>query len=630
MRYICTVFIAFLCINNCWSKELSFGFDYPDSISKNADAVVLLDETTYTRTSKSNLKQEIHFVITILSERADNQANFVLYYDKFSSISNLECIIYDAKGTKVRKVKSSEIRDYSAYDGFSLFSDNRVKQFTALNPTYPYTIELSYTTNYDGFLGIPTWTALNGYRVGVKKAILTLNYPQNLAVNYKEKHTDQVHRIESTLNNTTSVSWTAENLIAIDYERFSPELSEQLPMVLFSPKEFLYDKSEGSFDSWQSLGKWNYGLFENNYVLNNKTKQELDRLKNSLTDKHKLVKGIYNYMQSKTRYVSIQLGIGGFKPFSPQLVDEVGYGDCKALSYYTKSLLDYLGIESYYAVIGVNSRKIEFPDFPSINQMNHAILCVPINNDTIWLECTSQTAPFNYLFSGSAGRNALLITAEGGKIVRTCNPTENRKSNIAAVKIDSKGEILCDITTNCTGAFYDEDFGKLQLSNKELRELVLNESPVSDISIINTNVIHKEQVPEIAVNKKFTTRSMVTKSGNRLFVELSPFMSLQRIVPQKNERRNPIFLEETIVYHDSIMLELPIGQVIEFCPEGKQIESEYGNYYSKITSENGKVTFNRTLTINKACYPKENYIDFIGFVNSAAEADKCKIILKSL
>jgi hypothetical protein len=63
------------------------------------------------------------------------------------------------------------------------------------------------------------------------------------------------------------------------------------------------------------------------------------------------VRTLYNYMQQRTRYVSIQVGIGGWQPFLASVVDEKGYGDCKALAHYMKSILDAVGIRSVYTLV---------------------------------------------------------------------------------------------------------------------------------------------------------------------------------------------------------------------------------------------------------------------------------------
>jgi hypothetical protein len=54
-----------------------------------------------------------------------------------------------------------------------------------------------------------------------------------------------------------------------------------------------------------------------------------------------------------------------------------GYGDCKGLTNYMKTLLDAAGIKSYYSVITSDETPLSFdPDFPKMGG-NHVILMIP-------------------------------------------------------------------------------------------------------------------------------------------------------------------------------------------------------------------------------------------------------------
>ncbi len=44
-------------------------------------------------------------------------------------------------------------------------------------------------------------------------------------------------------------------------------------------------------------------------------------------------------------------GIGGWKPMLVEDVRKKGYGDCKALTNYMRTLLQAAGIKSYYCII---------------------------------------------------------------------------------------------------------------------------------------------------------------------------------------------------------------------------------------------------------------------------------------
>ena len=108
------------------------------------------------------------------------------------------------------------------------------------------------------------------------------------------------------------------------------------------------DGNDGDLTSWKNFGNWYYNLCKGVVNLSDETKNTLkEMVKNAANDKEKM-KIIYKYLQANFRYVSIQLGIGGYKPFDAAFVNQKKYGDCKALSNYMKACLDAIGINSYH------------------------------------------------------------------------------------------------------------------------------------------------------------------------------------------------------------------------------------------------------------------------------------------
>src|SRR6185503_18169122 len=191
------------------------------------------------------------------------------------------------------------------------------------------------------------------------------------------------------------------------------------PHVSIVSDRFSHYGFEGDLSSWKSFGQWINTLYSGLDILPPDRQQFFTQLVKDASDNKEKIKRIYQYMQKNFRYVSIQLGIGGLKPFSAEFTDKKKYGDCKALSNYMKAALKSVGIPSHIAIINAeyNQEPVD-PNFPA-NGFNHVILCVPGQNDSIWLECTSSTAAFGELGSFTENRNALLITDNGGVLVPT-------------------------------------------------------------------------------------------------------------------------------------------------------------------------------------------------------------------
>ncbi len=74
--------------------------------------------------------------------------------------------------------------------------------------------------------------------------------------------------------------------------------------------------------------------------------RKVHELTDHLTDKRQKVFALYDYLQKNTRYISVQLGIGGWQPFPADYVATKRYGDCKALSNFMVALLKEAGIKA--------------------------------------------------------------------------------------------------------------------------------------------------------------------------------------------------------------------------------------------------------------------------------------------
>src|ERR1700683_4619629 len=113
----------------------------PDSLKKDARAVMREDETILEIKSPEKAIEKTHRVFTIINENADNIGGYSSWYDKFISINWIDGILYDANGKEVKHVKKKDMEGRSYLSAENLADDVRYKLHNFYCRVYPYTVD---------------------------------------------------------------------------------------------------------------------------------------------------------------------------------------------------------------------------------------------------------------------------------------------------------------------------------------------------------------------------------------------------------------------------------------------------------------------------------------------------------
>lgn len=576
--------------------------------------------------------EKVHLVVTILEQNGDDLGKLVIPYDKSTKVKELSGRSYNALGQPDNKMKSSEIQDVNYTSGGAIYDDLRLK-IAEINPdSYPCTVEYNYEIEYDGLISYPEFRPLTDYRLSIEKSSFRFTCPNNLKFRYREQNLPEGCRTEKNINGKNTLEWKLDSLTAWKEEPKSPALQTQTPGVILAPTEFTYFNTSGKMNTWKEFGQWANGLNQGLDQLPDERQAEIRKMIGEVKDTIRTIETLYKYMQKRTRYVGIQLGLGGFKPFPAETVDRLGYGDCKALSNYMKAILKCAGIPSIYVLAGAGpNRGITMADFPTNNQNNHVILCVPLKKDSIWLECTSQTMPSGYTGTFTAGKQVLLITPEGGKLARIplmdLNQTSQKRT--AEVSISPSGSLHVTAKTNYCGYDYEDVSQNLTESKKEQEKDLLERLGIPGITIHSFEYQDKQNIiPEVNELIDLSSDLFVSKTGSRLFVPLN-VLNQKIAVPSKIEnRRMPVRQKFAYSEHDSLIFKLPEGYETESSPKNKNIKSDFGEYTTRLNSQNGQVIYIRELKIYKGEWPKERYQELTDFYTTVSTGDKNKLVLK--
>ncbi len=597
------------------------------SFAQKYNAEVLEYQSDYS-VKGDEVTEHILIKTRINKQEGDEYSICSIPYSKNRKIERFDAWIEYEKGLPLYKLKKNEAYDKNAYsDG--LYTDHFIKIFKLTVNEYPHIIVTEYNRTLRNIMLICDWSPKMYEEIPVLKASLSVTIPKGYA--YKKYLKGSVNEtIEELPDGSTKLRYTSAIATPFKDEIF-PLPDCNLPTVTVLPVSFVNER-EGSWDSWQSYGYWISELNAGMDVLPDTEKAIVDKIINGVSDKREITRKLYHYLQDNTRYINVSIGIGNLMPYPAEYVCKNRYGDCKALTNYMKALLDYAGIDSYYCVVNAGNSVKKFETENVSHQFNHAILAVPIENDTIWLENTSNIDPFAHMGPFTQNRPALLINGNESKLVNV--PSLNKWQVLDTKKmefeIDNDGNATVKQYCSFRGASFDYYNGLSNILDKNdqdrrIRNTIdLENAEVTDWEIIKKN----RDSASIDFNANLKLRKVLNTLGTEYFISVAS-SDIPTFTNTANRTQDvmlpyPVFIRDTLKYN------LPEGLVMKDIPQPLHIESQFGNYNLNIILNDNSIVYLKEFELYPAYYPLSSYPEFYKFLQSVYKAEKSKLIIKHL
>ncbi len=608
-------------------------FNISDSLKLHANAVVRFEQIDIAISSQRSMNIKEKRIVTVFNSIGQNAINAYEHYDKKTTVKNIDAIIYDAFGNEIKNAKRKDFRDQCTIDGVTILSDSRYIYLEYTPTQYPFTIVYESEVETSNTAFIQQWIPLNENFVSIEKSILNVSFPSNLGFKKKEFNFSDF-KIKKTVDTSTNLSYIATKILAQKEEDYSP-IHSGYPRLMMGLEVFNIEGVDGNAKTWKEFGQWySDKILTGTTELSDETKNKIKALVGNETDPIKKAKIIYNYVQEKSRYVSIQLGIGGWKPMFAKDVDRLGYGDCKALTNYTKALLNVVDVPTYNTLLYGGREKYDIEsDFVSM-QGNHMILCIPNEDDYIWLECTSQDNPFGYQANFTDDRNVLIIKPNGGEIVRTKNyqDKENTQVNIGNYTLSEDGTLSGKISMTSEGSQYSRkaNLEKMLPTEKESHYKDYWDN-ISNLKLNKTTFVNDKQRISFTENLDISAEDYGKITNNSMIFVVNVFDQYTGNVKRIRNRKTPFEIARGSYDSDEISFQLPKGFVIEFIPKNFELNSKFGEYKTEIVKiSNDSLIYKRTFFVKKGVYSNNEYEEFRLFMDQVSRNDSAKIILTKI
>ncbi|MBL7755431.1 MAG: transglutaminase family protein [Chitinophagaceae bacterium] len=589
---------------NEWQKLI--GVTLADSLVRDANACVLFQNLDMQVISKKKIQTKEVKITRLFN--ADANKSYVYQYDDLHKIDALQLLAYDANGDKIQQLSTREFTDRPNDDSYE-HTHQRVK-FANLNlQQFPVTVvEYIEKTQFES-LNLPSFRPVSESKISILNAQFKLTIDGSFAI---KSFVGNGITFDSAKQQHGIYAYYTTNQVAQQ-----SKFNESQYSVNLAPQQFYYDGFEGSLASWPAFGNFfadlNQGLQDLPPIL----KTETDELLANAISKIDTIRALYHYLQDNYRYVSIQLGIGGYKPFSATEVYKNKFGDCKGLSNFMYSLLAAYNINSYYVLAYIGQRNSLLNMDTAINGFNHAMLLVPVFKDTVLLECTSNKLGAGY-FSHSLNENLLIVNRNQSKLIQYKFPKGDTIFCKSKGEITKEGNMSCSSTIQYGGLSFSDVLALHTYSEEEFKKYINLRFRANEISQLVFN--YNKYADNFPVEVKLDLKSSTRKMGKRFFVPYSQ-VSCLTCLPIGSGHRELVFI-------DSIVVDIRGAAMrVEFNPFPEhKIVSEYATFFSESRVSNNQLTILRTLIIHHR-QRGQNVPDVQSFLQQLEKYENQSIVL---
>lgn len=595
-------------------------------IVNDASTVVnVKDRTTATQTEMRRF--------TITSERGKSMASTLIICSPYEKLTRFEGTAIDAQGNVIHKFKKNELKKTELSDNFATDDYSMILDYTP--PCYPITITWEWQIEMSG--GWVTFPSFIPYpyrsrEIKVEHASYKISMPQTMECSYKTLNFNGNVSENKDEKGCKVYNVEVSNLEYDDEDTYSAPLSEQTPRVYFASPTFEFRGVSGKRNSWEEFGTWIYNLASKDFKFTPDFEQQIRAMTDTCSSDNSKIAVLYKYLEKTTRYVSIQLGIGGLKPLPVEYTRKTGFGDCKGLSNYMRAMLDVVGIKSHFTIISTENKRLT-PDFASANQCNHAILCVPQAKDTIWLECTSPTLPLGYVHEDIAGHDALIVTPDGGKLVTLPQYADslNRQSSKLTIKLSPDGLASMNLEQQSTWRQYEDKKPLRYLEEKKFREMLLGLIYAPSASFKSSSIVEEKEpfsIPCMTIKAELENLHYGNVTGNRIFLPANPMHKNYHAIKKDENRKQDITISYGYVDEEEIDIIIPDGYEMENKPEASVISEPFGSLVWAIVQDGNTIKVMSRFERKSGKWDASQYQKIYDFEKAIEQRYNQRIVLK--
>lgn len=377
-----------------------------------------------------------------------------------------------------------------------------------------------------------------------------------------------------------------------------------------------------TYQTWDQVGDWYWELVREQLVANedirNAVAQTLAKLPADASEADK-VEAIYTYVVRNTRYVGLEFGIHGFKPYRTTEVFSRRFGDCKDKASLLKVMLAEAGIDSHLVLVRTRDQGT-IPRHPaSLAVFNHAITYVPSLD--LFLDGTAEWSGPRELPEGDQGASVLIVKDGRGAEFRQIGMSDavaNVNATSQRIKLQSNGAAEIDHRLVVTGK--DAAGIRFQLQSAEQRTERIQQSLGAVYSGGQVTAVEAPNIESIQqpaqVSAHVRAPRWANRDGDRLrFAVLGRDSQLTTGLAAAAERTQDLVLGPPSVETFDLEIQRPPGYSWGAVPSSQALESAAGRFDLEISTTDTEARVRARIELRSSRITPDEYPAFRAFLS---------------
>ena len=483
--------------------------------------------------------------------------------------------------------------------------------------------------------------------------VVEARYTLELPANWEYNATWLNHaEVAPTSAGSNQWQWVLKDIPGIREEPDMPPwraVTGQLVISLTPPAGF----QNGGFKSWSDMGKWQAGLAGDRREASPEIKQKVAGLTASAPTLLAKIQGLAAFVQGDIRYVAIELGIGGWQPHAAPEVFTHRYGDCKDKATLMSTMLQEIGVDSYYIAINTTRGGVTAQTPPMMYLFNHVILAIhlpdsmndpslqSVYNDPklgrlLIFDPTDQYTPFGDLRGELQKNFGLLVTPEGGELVSLPQmpPQSSGVTRVSKMTLDSFGTLQGDVHEIRRGDFGMQERYALKSVSKDADRIkhieTLLAQSLANFQLTKASVTNLQQNSQPFIYDYSLVSQDYAKHAGPLVVVRPHLIGSwsSDLLETKEPREFPVEFDGPQADTEDSQIALPSGYVVDDLPPPVDADYSFASYHSKTEATGNTIHFTRRMEIKELSVPVSKLDELKKFYRIIAGDERNTAVIK--